>query len=105
MSDVVTDALLRMIAKQVDDRGIVVWYDPEHAYSAMVTELVLPNIEFARYEGSFLQLRKSVDHLLNDLQPPRVRSRFSYESLLKIIGYSLSESATSSFFARSWNAS
>ncbi len=41
MSDVVTDALLRMIAKQVDDRGIVVWYDPEHAYSVMVTELVL----------------------------------------------------------------
>ena len=39
------------------------------------------------------------------LAEERVRSRFSYESLLKIIGYSLSESATSSFFARSWNAS
>ena len=72
MSDIVTESLIQLITKQVDDLGIVVWYDSEQAYSAMVTELVIPNTLVARYDGSFLQLRKSVDHLLNDLQPPRL---------------------------------
>lgn len=27
----VTDHLLNLIAKQVDDKGIIVWYDPERA--------------------------------------------------------------------------
>ena len=29
---IVTEYLEQLIAKQVDDRGIVIWYDPEHAY-------------------------------------------------------------------------
>ncbi len=29
---VVTEHLVQLIAKQVDDKGLVVWYDPEQAY-------------------------------------------------------------------------
>jgi predicted ATP-dependent Lon-type protease len=29
---VVTNHLLQLIAKQVEDRGLVVWYDPERAF-------------------------------------------------------------------------
>src|SRR5271157_5502482 len=31
---VVTEALVQLIAKQVDERRLVVWYDPEQAYGA-----------------------------------------------------------------------
>ena len=69
---VVTEALVQMIAKQVDDKGLVVWYDPEQAYHSAAAALSLPNATVACYEGSFFKLRKQIDHLLNDAQPPRL---------------------------------
>ena len=69
---IVTEYLEQLIAKQVDDRGIVIWYDPEHAYGTAAAELTLPNTTIACYAGSFLKLRKEVDPLLNDSQPPRL---------------------------------
>jgi hypothetical protein len=69
---VVTDSLVQLIAKQVDEKGLVVWYDPEQSYVAAAAELSLPNATVARYDGSFLKLRKEIDHLLNDGQPPRL---------------------------------
>jgi len=69
---VVTEYLFQLIAKQVDDKGLVVWYDPEGAYGEACGELTIPNTTIARYEGSFFKLRKEIDHLLNDSQPPRL---------------------------------
>ena len=69
---VVTESLVQLIAKQVDDKGLVVWYDPENAYGAVAAELQVPSTTVARYDGSFLKLRKEVDHLLNGGQPPRL---------------------------------
>src|ERR1700691_5880093 len=69
---VVTESLVQLIAKQVDEKGLVVWYDPEQAYGAAAAELSLPNTTVARYDGSFLKLRKEIDHLLNDGQAPRL---------------------------------
>ncbi len=36
---VVTNYLIGLIAKQVEDRGLVVWYDPERAYAQAVAQL------------------------------------------------------------------
>ena len=72
MMPVVTESLVQLIAKQVDDKGLVVWYDPEQAYCVAAAELSLPNTTVARFDGSFLQLRKEIDHLLDDNQPPRL---------------------------------
>jgi hypothetical protein len=69
---VVTEHLVQLIVKQVDDKGLVVWYDPEQAYGSAAADLMLPKTTVARYEGSFLKLRKEIDHLLNDGQPPRL---------------------------------
>lgn len=69
---VVTEYLVQLITKQVDDKGLVVWYDPEQAYGSVAAKLTLPNTFVARYEGSFLKLRKEIDHLMNDGQPPRL---------------------------------
>lgn len=69
---VVTEYLSQLLVKQVDEHGLVVWYDPEQAYGPAAAELSLPKTAVARYDGSFLKLRKEIDHLLNDLQPPRL---------------------------------
>ena len=67
-----TEFLAQLISKQVDDRGLVVWYDPDKVYTAAVMELELPNTQIIRYNGSFLKLRHEIDHLMNDAQPPRL---------------------------------
>jgi hypothetical protein len=69
---VVTESLFQLIAKQVDDKGLVIWYDPEQAYGVAAAELSIPGTTVARYDGSFLKLRKEIDYLLNDGQPPRL---------------------------------
>jgi len=68
MPRLVTESLFQIIAKQVDDKGLVVWYDPEQAYGSAAEEFALPNTTVSRYDGSFLKLRKEIDHLLNDGQ-------------------------------------
>ncbi len=68
----VTDYLFQLIAKQVDDRGLVVWYDPDRAYSQALAGLALADTTIARYTDSFFQLRREIDHLLDDAQPPRL---------------------------------
>jgi hypothetical protein len=70
MSGPVTKHLAQLIAKQVEDKGLVVWYDPERAYASAAAELSLPNTTFVRYDGSFIALRKAVDDRLNDTQAP-----------------------------------
>ena len=69
---IVTQSLVQLIAKQVDEKGLVVWYDPERVYGEAAAELSLPNTTVGRYDGSFFKLRKEIDHLLNDSQPPRL---------------------------------
>jgi hypothetical protein len=69
---VVTEHLFQLIAKQVEDRGIVVWYDPERAYMQAAAELALPDTIVARYKDSFFGLRYEIDQRLNDGQPPRL---------------------------------
>ena len=69
---IVTEFLAQLILKQVDDRGLVVWYDPDKAYAIIAGELELPNTQFVRYGGSFFKLRRAIDHLLNEGQPPRL---------------------------------
>ncbi|MHB1558059.1 MAG: PglZ domain-containing protein [Isosphaeraceae bacterium] len=69
---VVTEYLIQLIARQVEEKGLVVWYDPERAYEAEAASLELPGTTVVRYDGSFFQLREEVDHLLNDGQPPRL---------------------------------
>src|SRR5713101_3235724 len=69
---VVTEYLFQLIAKQVEDRGLVVWYDPERVYAQAAAELTLHKTTIARYGDSFFSLRHEIDGLLNDGQPPRL---------------------------------
>jgi hypothetical protein len=69
---VVTDYLFQLMAKQVEDRGLVVWYDPERAFTSAAAELAIPKTTLAHYDGSFFRLRHEIDHLMNSDLPPRL---------------------------------
>jgi hypothetical protein len=69
---VVTEYLFSLIAKQVEDRGLVVWYDPERSYAHAAAKLAIPKTTIAQYGDSFFQLRHEIDALLDDSQPPRL---------------------------------
>lgn len=45
---------------------------PRATTGAVAASLALPEATVARYEGSFLQLRREIDPLLGDLDPPRL---------------------------------
>ena len=72
MPGAVTDHLLGLVARQVEKDSLVVWYDPDRDYEAAAEAFDLPETTFVKYEGSFLQLRHEIDHLLEGLHPPRL---------------------------------
>src|SRR6516164_5333387 len=69
---VVSEHLVSLLAKQVEERSLVVWYDPGADYRAIAETMTVPDATLARYDGSFLKLRRDIDHLLNGLEPPRL---------------------------------
>jgi hypothetical protein len=69
---IVSDHLVGLIAKQVEERCLVVWYDPGADYKAVAERLDIPGATVARYDGSFLKLRREIDPLLNGLEPPKL---------------------------------
>ena len=68
----VTEAVRQLITKQIDDHSLVVWYDSEGHYRTVARDFNLPKTTIALYDGSFLQLRREIDPLLNDQHPPRL---------------------------------
>jgi hypothetical protein len=68
----VTEYLRQLIAKQVADHRLVVWYDPDRAYTSAAQALDIPDAAVARYDRSFLELRREIDPLLDGLQPPQL---------------------------------
>lgn len=60
----ISDEILRMIEKQVDDHGIVVWYDGEKAYEKLIDRIALPDVTVLRYESSFFALKEKLEPFL-----------------------------------------
>lgn len=69
---IVTNYLNSLIAKQVNDNGLVVWYDPDGSYYEVVEKLDLNDTTVLRYEGSFVELRWNIDQkkLMDGEEPP-----------------------------------
>jgi hypothetical protein len=43
----VTDYLVKLIQRQVDDNGLVIWSDPQATYSSLAAQLTLPGTRVA----------------------------------------------------------
>lgn len=56
----VSEYLVDLISKQVGDKGIVVWYDPEGVYTGSIGKLTIPNTSVLRYEDGFFALRAEI---------------------------------------------
>lgn len=69
---IITEYLCSLIAKQVNDHGLVLWFDPEGHYAQVASDLVIPNATVARYDGSFFALRHQIEPLLQELELPRL---------------------------------
>jgi len=65
----ITEELLSLVRRQVDDHGIVVWYDPEGHYRDVVDRLSNGGkTTISKYENSFLQLRHAIEPFLECLE-------------------------------------
>jgi PglZ domain len=61
-----------LIARQVDEHGVVVWFDPLRSYEGLVASLTAAGATVAQYVDSFFALRRVVDGLLDSDVPPRL---------------------------------
>jgi hypothetical protein len=71
----VTDYFVKLIERQVNEKGIVVWFDPERTYASLAATLPLPNTNVALLENSYFALRREADEWMNHVesdQPPRL---------------------------------
>ena len=64
-----SDRVRSMIARQVKNRGIVVWYDPEKAYTGLVQELDIAETTVLQYADSFFRLRHELEPHLEFVTP------------------------------------
>jgi len=69
---VIIEELRRVLRRQVDEHGIVVWYDPERHYEPFLGELGLSGTTLLRYEGSFYALREQAAGDLQSDELPKL---------------------------------
>ena len=63
----VTENLIKLIKKQLAEKGIVVWYDPQRRYFDIFKTIDLPDTTTFSYESSFFKLRNEMDSLVEFL--------------------------------------
>lgn len=56
-----TDSLSQLLQRQINERGIVVWYDPEHAYCRAVDGLELDGATVLKYVDGYFRLREELE--------------------------------------------
>jgi hypothetical protein len=60
----VSRAVEDLLRRQVADRGLVVWYDPQNAYSELVERISIEECVVLKYESGFFRLREQLEPLL-----------------------------------------
>lgn len=68
----VSDYLEQLLRKQLDEHGIVVWYDPEGQYRTFLQRLEGSEVPVLTYDGSFFQLRHRLEPYLKEEKPQQV---------------------------------
>jgi hypothetical protein len=60
----ILDSLRQLLQRQITDHGIVVWYDPDKAYSKAVDRLALDGVTCLKLEDGFFRLREQLESWL-----------------------------------------
>lgn len=66
----VSEYIKEMVAKQVKDNHLVVWFDPDEIYGDIVAELEVPEGTVTKYRESFFELRHDIAPLMSGEDPP-----------------------------------
>jgi hypothetical protein len=69
---VILDELRQVLAKHVQDYGLVAWFDPDRHYEGVLSEIQIPGCQTLIYDGSFYALRAAAEPLIRDAEPPRL---------------------------------
>jgi hypothetical protein len=87
------DLISKMVSRQVAERGLVVWYDPQRTYSALVQRLQWPGgVTLLRLEDGFFRLRERLEPFLEyvteegDLKEDADRLPFGGRQILSRVG-------------------
>jgi hypothetical protein len=62
--------LAKELAGKVERHGVVVWDDPDAAYTAVTAEIVPPGATLHVFDGSWYDLRHRLEHQLAGQEPP-----------------------------------
>lgn len=60
----ISSALVELLRRQVADRGLVVWYDPQKAYGHLAKRLTIADCTILQYDGGLFQLREQLEPFL-----------------------------------------
>ena len=55
------DSLRQLVQRQITERGLVVWYDPEKAYERSVDRLDLGGVAVLKYSDGYFRLREALE--------------------------------------------
>lgn len=73
----VSQELAGLLERQLDERGVVVWYDPDQCYTGLVKTLEFEKIQLISFENSFLALRREVDPFLECVEEGKLKEKAS----------------------------
>jgi hypothetical protein len=60
----ISAAVVELLRRQVADRGLVVWYDPQKAYGSLAARLVIADCTVLRHDDGFFRLREQLEPFL-----------------------------------------
>ncbi len=69
---VILDELRQVLAKHIQDHGLVVWFDPDRHYESVLNQLQIPGCQMLVYDGSYYALRAAAEALIRNVEPPRL---------------------------------
>ena len=73
-ANLVTQYLIQTLHQQLQEHHIVVWFDPEKQYQALVLADNFPNVQLFSYEPQkgFMELRRRLEQVWGTLEPPKL---------------------------------
>src|ERR1035437_2102621 len=69
---VITAAVEKLVSECIRDRGLVLWFDPEHHYEKVARGLNVGQERFLAFDGSFYKLRLEAEPFLRGLDAPKL---------------------------------
>lgn len=60
----VSEFIINLLTRQVEQAGIIVWYEPEKSYTELIKNLDIPGTNVLYYKDSFIDLRRKIEPFL-----------------------------------------